>query len=63
MMKRELPQSQLTAQTIRRAIDTLRSRTDLPDEARARGVDALTEALSRLHPSYSKMAQTPIRQG
>jgi len=60
MMKDRAP-SQLTEQTIRGAIAALNARTDLPAEARLRGVKALTEALNRLASSYSKTGVRPRR--
>lgn len=60
-MRREPTPTQLTEATIRRAMHTLKTRPDIPDEARARGINALAAALNRLHPSYSKIHRSPIR--
>lgn len=62
-MRREPSPSQLTAQSICRAMETLAGRTDLPQAARRRGIDALAKALERLPPSYSKIAFKPIEVG
>lgn len=59
-MRREPSASQLTASSIRRAMETLASRSDLPQPARRRGIAALAKALERLPTYYSKNAAAPI---
>lgn len=54
--------AQLTADTIRRAIEALQHRHDLSPVAKSKGIASLQAALARLGPHQAKMRLSPTRR-